>query len=486
MPMEVLMLGTGSADGWPNPFCTCASCTSERAAGRVRGQTSVLVDGRLLLDCGPETPRAAERAGVDLSGLRHVLITHLHPDHCSPAFLLFRSWVGDEPLDVIGPRDVVEACRPWVAPDSAVRFVPVSPDDRLRLGEYDVHVRAARHGTPEASVLYDVATTGGRLLYATDTAALPEETVEAVRGAAFDLVLLEETFGDKTDHGTDHLDLGGFVAQTRRLRSVGAMTRDSDLVAVHLSHHNPPTAELARRLEPWGGRVVDDGTRLTLGQSSSRADVAEGGEPPGARRAEVADGGPLPARGPTGIGHNRRRRRVHRTLVIGGARSGKSREAERLLAAEPEVTYVATSYPTGTDDEWDSRVRRHRADRPAWWSTEETLDLVGLLGVEGGPLLVDCLTLWLTRVMDRHDAWDDEAWATRAEKAVAVEIDDLVTAWRRTSRRVVAVTNEVGQGVVPDTASGRRFRDLMGHLNARLAAETEDVRWCVAGRVTRL
>jgi adenosylcobinamide kinase/adenosylcobinamide-phosphate guanylyltransferase len=88
--------------------------------------------------------------------------------------------------------------------------------------------------------------------------------------------------------------------------------------------------------------------------------------------------------------------------------------------------------------------------------------------------------------MDRNDAWDDDAWATRAEKAVAAEIDALVAAWRATSRRVVAVTNEVGQGVVPDTASGRRFRDLMGRLNARVAAETEDVRWCVAGRVVAL
>ena len=66
-------------------------------AGRLRGQTSALVDDVLLLDCSPETPHAAQRAGVDLSRLRHVLITHAHPDHCSPAFLLFRSWVGDGP-----------------------------------------------------------------------------------------------------------------------------------------------------------------------------------------------------------------------------------------------------------------------------------------------------------------------------------------------------------------------------------------------------
>ncbi|GAB2746915.1 bifunctional adenosylcobinamide kinase/adenosylcobinamide-phosphate guanylyltransferase [Nocardioides pakistanensis] len=452
--MDVLTLGTGSADGWPNPFCGCASCTSERAAGRVRGQTSMLVDGRLLLDCGPETPRAAERLGADLGRLRHVLITHQHPDHCSPAFLLFRSWVGEDPLDVVGPPDVVEACRMWVAPDSVVRFTAVSPGDRLRLGEYDVRVLGARHGEAGAAVLYDVTTADARLLYATDTGPLPEETVAAMDGAAFDLVLLEETFGDHGEHHTDHLHLATFADQLRRLRAVGAVTEHTDVVAVHLSHHNPPTAELARRLADWGARVVDDGTVL--------------------RPAPVVE--PAPVVQPVET----------RTLVIGGARSGKSREAERLLAAEPAVTYVATSYPSGTDDEWDQRIARHREDRPAHWATEETLDLAALLGASGEPLLVDCLTLWLTRVMDRHDAWDDNAWRSSAEKAVTAEIDELVAAWRGTRRRVVGVTNEVGQGVVPDTTSGRRFRDLMGRLNARLAAETEDVRWCVAGRVTRL
>lgn len=455
--MDVLTLGTGSADGWPNPFCACASCTAERTAGRMRGQTSVLVDGRLLLDLGPETPRAAERLGADLSRLEHVLVTHAHPDHCSPAMLLFRSWAGDGPLDVVGPPDVVEACRMWVAPDSPVRFRAVAPGDRLRLGGYDVRVLAARHGAEGTAVLYDVASASGRLLYATDTAALPEETVQALAGAELDLVLMEETFGDVRDHDTDHLDLGSFPDQLRRLRSVRALTDDTDVVVVHLSHHNPPTAELARRLADWGARVVDDGTRLRPGRGVAGGDTSGSGR-----------------------GQDRR------TLVIGGARSGKSREAERLLSAEPAVTYVATSYPSGTDEEWDDRIRQHRADRPGHWRTVETLDLVGLLGEEGEPLLVDCLTLWLTRVMDRHDAWDDEVWATRGEKAVAAEVDDLVAAWRGARRRVVAVTNEVGQGVVPDTASGRRFRDLMGRLNAAVAAQTEDVRWCVAGRVTRL
>ncbi len=455
--MRVRLLGTGSADGWPNPFCVCPCCQVERRAGRHRGQTSALVDGVLLLDCGPETPHAAQRAGCDLSALRHVLVTHAHPDHCAPAFLLFRSWAhdsGDSPLDVVGPAEAVDAARMWVAPEAPVTFTRVSPGDRLRLGRYDVRVLDARHGTPGSSVLYDVGSPSGRLLYATDTGPLPEGTVEAVRDAAFDLVLIEQTFGDVVTHGTDHLDLATFPEQLRRLRAAGAVTRDTDVVAVHLSHHNPPTPELQRRLSAWGARAGEDGAVVAVGRTD----------------------GPAPS-GPVG---------PRRTLVVGGARSGKSREAERILAAEPRVTYVATGYPAGDDDEWADRIRRHRADRPARWTTAETLDLAGLLREPGPPLLVDCLTLWLTRVIDRCGGWDDESWASTAERAVREEVDALVAAWRSTDRRVVAVSNEVGQGVVPDSAAGRRFRDEMGRLNARVAAVTEDVRWCVAGRVTAL
>jgi adenosylcobinamide kinase/adenosylcobinamide-phosphate guanylyltransferase len=444
--VNLTLLGTGSADGWPNPHCSCASCTSSRRAGRLRGQTSALLDGVLLLDCGPSAPDAAQRAGLDLTRLRHVLLTHAHPDHCAPAFLLFRSWVSDEPLDVLGPPEVVEQARMWVAPGSPVRFVPVAAGERHRVGEYDVRVHAAAHGEPGSCVLYDVTGSGGRLLYATDTGPLPDATVQAVRDAAFDVLLLEQTFGDHTEHGTAHLDLATFPEQLRRLRGVGALGADADVVAVHLSHRNPPEPELSRRLADWGARVVDDGTTL--------------GERPAA-----------PAAG--------------RTLVLGGARSGKSREAERLLAAEPEVVYVATAYPADHDPEWSERVRRHREHRPAHWSTLETLDLAPLLAGRGPALLVDCLTLWLTRVMDRHDAWDDAAWAATAERAVTAEVERLVEAWRTSPRRVVAVSNEVGQGVVPGTAAGRRFRDAMGLLNARVAAHTEDVRWCVAGRVVR-
>jgi adenosylcobinamide kinase / adenosylcobinamide-phosphate guanylyltransferase len=168
-----------------------------------------------------------------------------------------------------------------------------------------------------------------------------------------------------------------------------------------------------------------------------------------------------------------------KTLVIGGARSGKSAAAEAALGDASDVTYVATGYPADHDTEWAARVARHVAHRPPSWTTVETLDVAGVLAEPGGPLLVDCLTLWLTRVLDRADAWESDA-------SIEPDTSALLAALRASARDVVIVTNEVGQGVVPASAVGRRFRDEMGLLNAVVAAECDDVLWCVAGRVVRL
>jgi adenosylcobinamide kinase/adenosylcobinamide-phosphate guanylyltransferase len=164
----------------------------------------------------------------------------------------------------------------------------------------------------------------------------------------------------------------------------------------------------------------------------------------------------------------------HRTLILGGARSGKSTEAERRLASEPEVIYVATARPEleEWDSEWAERVRAHRERRPAHWVTVETRDVAKVLNEATGAVLVDCLSLWL------GDAIEHDDYAER--------IDELVTAWRDTRARATAVSNEVGSGVVPESASGRLFRDELGRLNARIAAESDEVLLTVAGRVVQL
>ena len=186
-----------------------------------------------------------------------------------------------------------------------------------------------------------------------------------------------------------------------------------------------------------------------------------------------------------------RRGKAHRTLILGGARSGKSVTAERLLSSYPRVDYVATGAPPdGTDPDWAARIRAHRNRRPATWTTLETLGVEKVLVPPGAPaghpdtpVLVDCLSTWLARLMESYGLWDGRPGS---DEELGRRVDSLLTAWRGTRRHVIAVSNEVGSGVVPATVSGVRFRDELGALNARIAAECEQVFLCTAGIAQRL
>jgi adenosylcobinamide kinase / adenosylcobinamide-phosphate guanylyltransferase len=171
------------------------------------------------------------------------------------------------------------------------------------------------------------------------------------------------------------------------------------------------------------------------------------------------------------------------TLVLGGARSGKSAHAEGLLPAS-EATYVATARTDPADNEWTARIATHRARRPAGWRTVELPDPFGLApllaGAPPGPLLVDDVATWLTALLDDTGGWDGDVSGAVAECA------RLVEAVAATRAGLVLVSAEVGLGVVPATRSGRLFRDQLGALNASLAQACAEVVLLVAGIPLRL
>ena len=173
-------------------------------------------------------------------------------------------------------------------------------------------------------------------------------------------------------------------------------------------------------------------------------------------------------------------------MITGGVRSGKSRLAEDLLAGAPVVTYLAPGPvpDRAVDPEWADRIDAHRSRRPAHWITVETADLAAAVEAADGAVLIDCLGTWVTAMVDRLGTWDEPL--TRWQPLFDEHLQALLTVWQSAPGPLVAVTNEVGWSVVPEHRSGRTFRDLLGVVNQRFAAVSDEVLLVVAGRVLRL
>jgi nicotinate-nucleotide--dimethylbenzimidazole phosphoribosyltransferase len=320
--------------------------------------------------------------------------------------------------------------------------------------------------------------------------------------------------------GLEHAALAGFILGAAALRTpvvldgviaaaaaLAAVRLAPDSVSAMLAGHRSTEPGAGRALEYLGLRALVDldlrlgegsGAVLSLGlvQSAARilrdvatfdsAGVTDKDGPP--REAITSTAAAvtalatedLIAEGPDAdvLAADALETSPRRVLVLGGTRSGKSAHAEALLRDAPEVDYIATASRREGDAEWAERIRRHRERRPAAWRTIETLDPAGVLAADHPAALLDSVTSWLAAAMDDSGFWNGDT--ADLDKAV----DRFVTAWSSTSRPVVAVSDEVGSGVVPGTASGRAFRDALGSLNQRLAASADQV-WLVTAGIAR-
>ena len=281
--MRVQFLGTAAAEGYPDPFCGCENCQRAQELGgpNLRKRSSVLLDGELLIDLGPDVLAAAQMHGISLSKLRYSLQTHEHQDHLHAALFVARSpycGVHDAPLlnfySTQGALDFAtremshfaalgldEACKRL---NLAVN--PIKPFQTFAVGPYRVSTVLAAHDPTITPLLYIIEHEGRSLFYATDTGPLPEATWEALRawGGRFDAVIMDHTLG-YGGPSPRHLNGEQFRAEIARLRELGLLAEDARVYATHIAHHsNPIHAELVEQAATHGYLVAYDGLTITI------------------------------------------------------------------------------------------------------------------------------------------------------------------------------------------------------------------------------
>ncbi len=405
--MKIQLLGTGSADGWPNAFCTCASCGSARTSGIVRGQTSALVDDRLLIDCGPEVPAAATRHGADLSNVRTLLVTHAHPDHVGPAALLFRHWAArSEPLDVYAPDGVLDQLHEWIGPDDPVALHPVSAGDDFECDGFTVRVLGC----------------GSRRRHHRRSSPLRHHGIRRRTTALRNRH--RTTLGrNRCCRGRRRLRRGAARGDVRRLPRAHApntsISRLSPTSCVGSGRSGPSTTAATSsrftsrttirriwqaRLAPWGARVVPDGTVVRSGDCWSRA----------------------PSRTAPNFGPRRRsvRKVALRRVIVRSSRAASptSPPHRRVRATTNGRPASPITAPAGQH----TGRRSKPLTSPRCCSRQE----------RGETVVVDCLTLWLTAVMDDAGAWDgDLSLVDKQIDALARGVEDDAGAGRRRQQR---------------------------------------------------
>ncbi len=286
--MKITFLGTAAAEGYPDPFCRCDNCEGARKIGgrALRKRAAALVDDQLLIDFGPDLLPASQMHGIPLADIRWAAQTHAHDDHLFPDNFIYRT---DRCL-AKGVHDIEYAVSPYVArtiKDALVHHFTSGDDleknhfpsfrmdlviqrqwETVELGPYELLAIPAIHapGT-EARILgirrkSGLLHRGGRsLLYATDTAPMPEGTWERVaeEGWTFNLVAMDCTHGTK-QHSAVHHSLASMQQERERMREAGVLTNDARFIAHHFTHHSTPLPDELDRLGREGDyEIAHDG-----------------------------------------------------------------------------------------------------------------------------------------------------------------------------------------------------------------------------------
>ncbi len=274
--MKLTYLGTGASEGIPALFCNCSVCSNARVKGgrEIRHRSSALIDGNLLIDISPDIFSQAISQNLDLSRLKHVLITHTHYDHFYVRELLnIRPPFSKRPvrskLDVLASPPAIETIKNDLGPEKFVlladyvNFTGLNPFERFVVGDYTVTPVHARHGT-SMPFIYIIEKDGRRILYANDSGFFPEVTWDFIAGIHFDFVTLDCTH--VTDNGTPgHMCIEDNITVKKRMFQQGNINNKTRFAATHFAHNSQLTYfEVDERLRLHGIITAYDGLEMNI------------------------------------------------------------------------------------------------------------------------------------------------------------------------------------------------------------------------------
>ena len=279
MSLRVKILGSGTANGLPSPFCDCETCRRARASQDprdLRCRTSYLIDDDTIVDFGPDAYWQSVTYGVELHRLKRILCTHRHGDHINPELLTYRrdGWsMNHTRLKLFASKPTLIALQVWALQNEGVRsFDEMDIDDvclaagkEVTDGDLRILPLAAKHHHIEALV-YLLAKNGRAIFIGNDSGYYPEETWKVLEGKHIDLAFLDATFGlFKADYDDDHCGANTTLRVVQRLRDMGCLTEGSQVFGIHFSHAGHALhRELEAYFAPHQVNAAYDGLELVI------------------------------------------------------------------------------------------------------------------------------------------------------------------------------------------------------------------------------
>ena len=278
--MELLLLGTGAAEGWPAPCCVCAHCEEARHRGgpNLRARSGALLDDDLKIDWNADTVLHMQRCGRSLAKMRTLVFTHQHSDHIMPQELRwlappFTATPPAEPITVYGNAQVLGLLHDEISKSDQLKAclnlqrlkplrVETTPDGDEILPLPAEHVE----GALLLRITRSAARGGKTIFYGHDSGLYPRETLDALGGGPpLDIALLDCTYGGQNTSNRGHMGVDGVVQMTDELRSRGAVTDNTRVIATHFSHNGGLLhEELVAAFVPHGIEVAFDGMTVRL------------------------------------------------------------------------------------------------------------------------------------------------------------------------------------------------------------------------------